>query len=187
MPSSTVSLVDSDEDGDLSFESENYELSLKIIWNGKLEKFHIRRHQKIEIIMDIIAKRENANSKDVLFTFNDRILKSDETPASLDYKITDFIHGRIYQSEGTNASLNSKRVLGPNDIEIKLQSDKFKKPLVIVVNKKETFKVATIKCAEEMGIKPETIQFKFDGDIINLKQTPEDLDLDGGELIDLLY
>lgn len=162
-------------------------MALKIIWDGKLEKFNIRRHQKIGIVMNIIAEREKSNPKDVLFTFNDRILKADETPASLDYKITDFIHGRIFQTADSGASASSKRVLGPNDIEIKIQSDKFKKPLIIIVNKNESFKVATIKCAEEIGVKPETIQFKFDGDIINLKQTPEDLDMDGGEVIDLLY
>lgn len=114
-------------------------------------------------------------------TFRDQILKHEDTPASLDYQITDFIYGRVYRLDQiTSSSKNS------DEIEVKFQSNKFKKPIIIMAKRKESFKVALIKCAEELNTKPNNIQLKFDGEIIDLKQTPENFDFEGGELIDII-
>lgn len=38
----------------------------------------------------------------------------------------------------------------PKKFQLKVQGDKWKKPLIIVMKKTETFKILAIKCAEEM-------------------------------------
>lgn len=82
-------------------------------------------------------------------------------------------------------SLGEKRH-NADDIEIKIQSNLFKKSISVTIGKKDTFMVAVIKCAEEINAKPENIKLKFDGELLNIKECPNDLDFEGGELLDMI-
>jgi len=51
------------------------------------------------------------------------------------------------------SSTNEAKTNAPikrNKFQLKVQGDKWKKPLIIAMKKTETFKILSIKCAEEM-------------------------------------
>lgn len=184
-----VNLDSDDEDfkaplvADLSFELENYEMSILIRWNGKYEKFTHRRHQKFEDIMKCLAEREKVDIKNICLDFEEKFLESDETPHSIDYKAGKFICGRVLALDNSKIQKAKK---DPNLINIKIQSQSFKKPLSMKIMKNEPMKIVIIKLAEELKCKPEKIHFKFDGDKITGDQTPEDIEMEGGEILDLV-
>ena len=72
-----------------------------------------------------------------------------------------------------------------DEIELKVQRKGFKEPLIIRFVKTEKMKIFMLKCAESLELPIEKLKFTFDGETINTSDTPSDLDLEGGECIDL--
>lgn len=72
-----------------------------------------------------------------------------------------------------------------NVIELKFQSDKWKKPITLKVSKVDTFKSFILSLCKQVNYKPEQItSLTFDGDNIDMNETPLDLDFEGGEMLD---
>lgn len=82
-----------------------------------------------------------------------------------------------------NAFVN--QTVSKTAIELKIQSAVWKKPIFIHIEPKQKMKILVILCAEKLKCSPNTLQFKFDGDVLDLDATPEELELEGGEVLDL--
>ena len=68
-------------------------------------------------------------------------------------------------------------------IELKVQS-LGKRPQSITLKMGERFEVLMSSYASKMGTEVGKIRFQFDGELLNPFDTPQDLDLEGGECID---
>lgn len=91
-PSKDVEIIENDEDTEI----DNEELSVKVYWqNLEYVKFNIRKYQKLSQIFDHFAQRENVTHDKLFFTYNDKILKSTDSPDSIGYSIAKFIDGGI--------------------------------------------------------------------------------------------
>ncbi|XP_058811615.1 uncharacterized protein LOC131676546 [Topomyia yanbarensis] len=178
---------------DYSFESENYEMSIKVKWRGKIERFTHRKYQKFGDLIAQLSKRVNADPSCVILDINERIIDPNDTPDSIDYRISQFITGRAVErtvadmltEKNTNTNKRSKAVANINSITLKVQSDRWKQPLQVLVEKTQKMAVVAIKAAEELKCKPAEIKLSFDGEPIELDSTPLDLELEGGEVLDL--
>ncbi|KAM7362062.1 DNA repair protein Rad60 [Cochliomyia hominivorax] len=172
---------------DISFDEDNPELNIKVNWKGKPEAFKLRKYQKFAIIFKQLADRENITENNIVFNLNDRIIMADDTPDSINYKIFQFIDGRVlsnrFTSPGAVAANAKKR--DANKITLKIQSDKWKRPLQIDLMKTDKFRILYIKCAEELKLSLDHLKLSFDGELLELNDTPQDLDMEGGEAIDL--
>ena len=71
-----------------------------------------------------------------------------------------------------------------NFINLKIQSSGLKKPIMITANKTKSFHAVLVKCAEALNTVPDKVRLEFDGEDIELDSTPDDLDMDGGEILD---
>lgn len=73
---------------DLSFE-DNYEMSIKVRWNGKVEKHTLRKHQRFEDLIKKFAELENVDENRIILTLGDtKVIQPDDTPDSIGCKIT---------------------------------------------------------------------------------------------------
>uniref|UniRef100_A0A336L7V2 CSON001602 protein n=1 Tax=Culicoides sonorensis TaxID=179676 RepID=A0A336L7V2_CULSO len=174
---------------DFSFE-ENYEISVKLRWKGKIEKHFLRKHQKFGDLMEKLAQIENVQVKQVVITMNDdKIIQQEDTPDSIDYKISTILTGRVIPLDlvSTPTEPKKKPRRDKNMIKIRLQAAKLKKPVEIYVDKTRKFSSIKFTIAETLKCDGEMLRLKFDGEIIDLAETPVDLDFDGGEMIDCLY
>lgn len=77
-----------------------------------------------------------------------------------------------------------RRYRNENEIEIKVQSDKWSRPLKIMISKVDKFKVLLDIIAETVTFKVEQMRLKFDGEIVDINDTPLDLEFEGGEIVD---
>uniref|UniRef100_A0A1Q3F0A6 Rad60/SUMO-like domain-containing protein n=1 Tax=Culex tarsalis TaxID=7177 RepID=A0A1Q3F0A6_CULTA len=193
--------LDSDEDEDCvmavkeadeSFDSENYELSLKIKWEGKLERFTHRKHQKFADLIGQLAKRAGSDPSYVVLDINERIINPEDTPDSINYRISQFISGRVMQGKLADMFVGgrpngTKPAVNKNLIKLKVQSDRWKQPLEVQIEKDRKMKLVVIKCAEQLKCAPGEIKLSFDGDPVELDSTPLELDLEGGEILDLRF
>lgn len=139
-----------------SFESENYEMSVKIKWNADILKFSHRKHQKFGDLIANLAKKENVSPECIMLNIGDKTIRSDDTPDSINYKISTFITGRIMKSGFQTTPVATKKKL-KNIIQLKIQSDKFKKPLLMDIGRDQSMRTLIVKCSEELKCKPETI------------------------------
>ncbi|CAF4741891.1 unnamed protein product [Pieris macdunnoughi] len=175
------------QDLDYSFD-DNEELSVKVYWrSSEIVRFSIRKFQKILQIFEFFAKKENVTTDRLLFLYNDRILKPYYTPDKINYKITKFIEGGIIHSAPIlDESIISHNEFG-NGLKLKFQCQNVKKPFVIYVQKEEKLVEAMVKCAEHFEKPLNALKFVFDGDAIAGSMTPDDLDLEGDECIDVKF
>ncbi|XP_058121699.1 uncharacterized protein LOC131263511 [Anopheles coustani] len=172
------------DEADNSFESENYEMRIKIKWVNRIEMFTLRKHQKFGDLIEKLATKEKADTKSILLNLNDRIIYADDTPDSIGYKTFQFISGRVLRD---NAPIMTKTAASSNvnSISLKVQLANRKAPLRLQMDKNQTMIVLVIKCAEELKCKPEDIKLYFDGDLVDNGSKPEDLELEGDELLDI--
>jgi hypothetical protein len=84
-----------------------------------------------------------------------------------------------------NISKEAKRTLNVDEMELKVQRKGYKEPILIRMNKTQKMRVLMLKCAEFLDLPSEKLKFSFDGESLNPNETPLDLDLEGGECIDL--
>lgn len=102
------------------------------------------------------------------------------------------IRGKLaetFSKKETNAAgtAKQKKPMDANVINLKVQSDRWKKPLEVQIGKDQRMMIVVIKCAEELKCKPGDIKLDFDGDPLPMDSTPTDLELDGGEVLDLRF
>ena len=167
---------------DTSLDSENYEMTIKLKWHGEVQRFKHRKHQKFCDLIQTLADREKVVPQFIVLDMNEKIIRPDDTPDSVGYTVSTFISGRVVKSMGPSVSRPQKR--DENLILLKIQSDKWKKPLELNIAKDQKMKVLIIKCSEELKCSAGKLKLFFDGERIDLEDTPEDLDLEGGEMID---
>lgn len=118
---------------------------MKIKWMGVIETFPLRKFQKFCTIMKTLADRENTQPDCISLNLNDTIISADDTPESINYKFLDFIEGRVLRSR-----VKATKVKDLNNTEVKIQSDRWKKPMMFTIKKNQPFKVLCIKLAEEL-------------------------------------
>lgn len=146
---------------------ENEELFIKVYWqSSEIFKFNIRKFQKLTTIFRHFAKKENVGEDKLLFTYNDKILKPDDTPDSINYNIAKFIDGGIINS-AVSKLINNDHDHKHSGIKIKFQCQNVKKPFETVIQVDEKLALAMMKCAEHLEKSLTKLKFEFDGDSIS--------------------
>ncbi|XP_004933323.1 DNA repair protein Rad60 [Bombyx mori] len=164
---------------------DNEELSVKVYWkSSEIFKFQIRKYQKLKPIFDHFGNKENISNEKLYFTYNDVVIKIDDSPDSIGYNISRFIEGGIVNEcvDTLTPKLDNDIV---NGINVKFQCQNEKKPFQITISKDDTMSLAMLKCAEHFEKVLEKLLFYFDGDLISGKNTPKDLELEDGDCIDV--
>ncbi|KAI5712848.1 hypothetical protein M8J75_011710 [Diaphorina citri] len=173
-------LLDSDNECDDSEEIVN----VKVVWrHGEPHSFPIMKKKDLGSIYEFFAKQENASIQNILLSKNEKVLSPHSTPLSIEYKVTDILEGGILQN-GIQKPSNNQH--DKDCIEVKVQQKNVKKPLLIQLHKSNDMNIFAKKVASELGIDVSKLKFTFDGDTLDLEETVESLDLDGGECFDLV-
>ncbi|VVD05689.1 unnamed protein product [Leptidea sinapis] len=132
--------VEEDDDEELY----NEEMSVKVCWQSvEIVKFTIRRHQKLTQLFEHFCAREGVSNDKLLFTYNDRILKINDTPDQIGYNIAKFIDGGVVKSNIQQTDNVTVEPLG--GIQIKFQCQNLKKPLLISVDPEKNLMQAMVE------------------------------------------
>ncbi|KAJ8707008.1 hypothetical protein PYW08_011142 [Mythimna loreyi] len=167
-------------------DDDNEEMSVKVYWQSlEIFKFKIRKYQKLTQIFDYFTAKEGVSKDNLLFTYNERILKIDDTPDSINYSIAKFIDGGIVNQSVTQLAQECNKEDENSGLKLKFQCQNKKKPFETTLRPQDKLALAMMKCAEHLETPIERLKFYFDGDLITSKTTPQDLELEGGECIDV--
>lgn len=144
---------------------------------GKIRKYRIKMEQRFYDLFKLIADDENIPVCNVVLFLGEKRIYPEDTPESTNHRVS-FIYTCRFM-DASNLQVNKK-----DKIEIKFQSDKWKKPIALKVSRFEPFLSHIQLLCKEVNFKPEQFSLKFDGDDIDMKQSAIELEFEGGEIID---
>lgn len=144
-------MITKEDEDDLT----NPEMKIKIKWLGGIETFKLRKYQTFKTIFEILAFREKTEPECISLNLKEVIINPSDCPDSINYKFMDFLEGRVLKSR-----IKVTQVKATDTIEVKIQSDRFKKPLMVSLKKNQPFKVLNFKLKEELKAKS-TKDFKL--------------------------
>ncbi|GAB0095616.1 hypothetical protein DMENIID0001_110140 [Sergentomyia squamirostris] len=160
----------------------DYEITIKLKWKGKIERIQYRHLQPFREFIQMLSERENTDPNKVVLTMNETIISPTDTPSSIGYTSIDFISGRVVLK---NLTVNTKKEK-TSEIELKFQSDRWKRPLALKVQKESNVENLLQMCAETLKCSTNEIRLIFDGEFLHASMTLHDLELEGGEILDVV-
>ncbi|XP_069695087.1 DNA repair protein Rad60 [Periplaneta americana] len=187
----SVTLISSDSETEpnvsLNEDDDNYEISVKVWWKfNRFDKFEIRRYQKMTHLFEHYSELEGVPQNQILLMLNDVQIYPHDTPDSLKLTVASVVEGGVMSYVDTKTTSNTEEpALSKDEIELKFQRKGCKEPFALRIRKTNKMRVLMLKCAEHLEVPIEKLKFSFDGESLNANDTPEDLDLEGGECIDL--
>lgn len=143
----------------------------------KIKKYRIKMDQRFYDLFKMIAVDQDVPTDNVVLFNGEKRIFPEDTPDSINHRVSFIYTCRFMDS--SNLQVNKK-----DRIEIKFQSDKWKKPIALKVSRFEPFLSHIQLLCKEVNFKPEQFSLKFDGDDIDMKNSAIELEFEGGEIID---
>ncbi|XP_076235125.1 DNA repair protein Rad60 isoform X2 [Calliopsis andreniformis] len=168
-----------------SSEDENYDIDIKVLWQSKhIHRLNIRQNENFRKVFEYFSNLEQVPIDKILITKKDRIIKKNDTPASINLSVIDILDGGIIKKDDTVSKNNVEEQDDENVCVIKIQSTS-KKSLTISVKRDEDFKALFAKCAQELNTEESKIKLYFDGDLVTITDTPESLEIEDEACFDI--
>lgn len=174
------------------YEDENEEITIVVKWKQTdVHKFQIRRFQNVSSIFDFFASKERVTADEILLLRNDKEVKQSDSPDSLGFNCIAMLDGdiklnRIFYGKSTESTQGEEEIgsQGEDCVTVKVQAKNLKQPVEMTIKKQQKLKILIIKCCEKFNCPESKLTLKFDGEVINPKDTADDLGLEGGECFD---
>lgn len=173
-------------------ENENEEITIVVKWKQMdVHKFQIRRFQDVSSIFEFFANKENIATEEIVLLRNDREIQQSDSPDSLGLKCIAMLDGdirinRIIYGESTKPTQDEEKIIDVEEecLTVKVQAKHLKQPIEMTIKRKQKMNILIIKCCEKFNCPQNKLTLKFDGEILSLKDTADDLGLEGGECFD---
>lgn len=175
-------LVLSDDECD----STNTEINLRVRWGTEYLRIPIKKMQKFSHVYQMLAERFSVGVSQIVLSHNDKIINPELYPRELGLKVADIIEGGI-QSKDYSKGAESSEENDPGSIRLKVQNAEKKGHVHIYINRYDKMQVLMEKYAKEKKVDVSTLRFHFDGEKLDPSDTPDNLDLDGDECIDVFH
>ena len=152
-------------------------ININVKVKGKIKKYRIKMDQRFYDLFKLVAEDEEVPVCNVVLFNAEKRIYPEDTPDSIDHRVSSIYTCRFM--DASNLQVNKKDL-----IEIKFQSDKWKKPIALNVSRFEPFLSHIQLLCKQVNFKPEQFSLKFDGDDIDVKKSAIELEFEGGEIID---
>ncbi|RWS13745.1 NFATC2-interacting protein-like protein [Dinothrombium tinctorium] len=170
---------------------------IKFNFHGKIRKVQISSNEKIYNKLDMIAEQFKIDDPlSLAICFNNKLVSMDATPKSLNLTVADILDCIIKQASFTSADNSHSsqyekvsQIKDPNIVSIKFRnnkSSKNSKPITLNALKAKELQNVMLEYAEIVEIEVKKLNFYFDGEKLNGNETPEDLEMEDGNLIDVV-
>ncbi|KAK2575876.1 hypothetical protein KPH14_007247 [Odynerus spinipes] len=174
-------VLDCSSDEDIE-KDENYDVNVKILWRSKtIHRLSVYNHDSFRKVFQYFADMENVSIEQILITKKDKVINLTDTPSSIGLSIIDILEGGIVDE---NMIAQKEQNIEENICQIKVQTAN-KESIIVPLKKNQPFKILIASCARQWNVSESSIKLYFDGESINVNDTPESLDLEQEACIDL--
>lgn len=143
----------------------------------QFKKIKHKSEQCFYHLFKTIADQENVPVSSIYLYEGEKRIYPDDTLDMVGHKVSTIY--TCHFMESSDIDLSTK-----DHIELKFQSDKWKRPITLKVSRIDQFSTFLTVLCKQIEFTPDKISLSFDGDSIDLKQTPLELDFEGGEILD---
>lgn len=172
---------------------EDDEINVRVLTKNGVQRFKIKQTQPFRIVYERLAKLEETQIECLVLMHNSKKINYNDTPKSLNLKILDIIEcGRVAAvfKESIQIINNDDDEepdnLEPNELTVILQTQEGRKSrLRFLIRKSEKMSNVLKKYCEKKSLDAKLFMLEFDGERVDVDETPEDLDLDGGEMFEV--
>ncbi|XP_048563647.1 uncharacterized protein LOC125544115 isoform X1 [Triticum urartu] len=147
------------------------------------QQFRVCKDEKFDKLFKAYAKKVQVSPSDLTFVFDGDKINPASTPQDLDLEDEDMIEVHHKPTLGKPAEAYVKK--SREKILIMIQDKDVK--LQFRVYKDEKFDKLFKVYAKKVQLKPSDLIFIFDGDKINSASTPQDLDLENDDMIEVRH
>jgi len=161
----------------------NQVVEIKVMFKTNVTRLQVGVHERMGDIMDRFAEGIKLKAGDIRFLRsreqrddNEHWVSRDETLSSMSFNLFSIFVARTRDVE----------TLHDDDlIELKVQTKGGRSSDLVTIRKMEPMKVLMKKFCDVKLWKLSDLKFFFDGDLISPEDTPESLEFEGGECIDV--
>jgi len=167
----------------ISDEEDNSEktFDLKVRWKSDIVRVAVKQNEKMGKIMDRVAEKVGVTIGEISLyqgeNSEEQILR-DTTVSELGLSIVSVVYGR-----GRVITEDAKN---EGTIQVKLQTkDRRAQPVLLDIMPTDIMETVMDKFSSQVGLDRDKLKFFFDGEVLDGSSTAEDLELEGGECIDV--
>jgi len=167
----------------ISDEEDNSEktFDLKVRWKSDIVRVAVKKNEKMGKVMDRVAEKVGVTVGEISLyqgeNGEEQILR-DSTVSELGLSIVSVVYGRgrVITEEGKDEGT----------IRVKLQTkDRRAQPVMLDIMPTDKMETVMDKFSSQAGLDRDKLKFFFDGEVLDGSSTAEDLELEGGECIDV--
>ncbi|XP_064612837.1 NFATC2-interacting protein-like [Liolophura sinensis] len=177
------------EDQDLIFDGEEpadtvRKMMVKVRSRSGIQRFSLKMTETFKRIFSEMAEHEGVKEGQIVMFRREESIRPAHTPESLSLHVADIIDCRIGGEADMNESLDCSLV--ENVITIFIQGKDSRSKTAIKMRKDDPLETGLQKYCKQSGATMETMSLVFDGDVVSVNQTPDDLDMEDGDCIDVI-
>ncbi|KAL4229454.1 protein tag [Mactra antiquata] len=161
------------------------DVTVRISIHGQIQRFTVSCDHPFEEIISMIASKENVQDSQVILVHNDKTLKSNDTPSSVQLHTADILECYINATLDDSFTPDSSSQNDPNVIELVVQSQSSKRRELINAHLEKPLSYVIDEYAKRMKSDACNIQLYFDGELVSPKSTPQSLDIEDGDVLDV--
>jgi len=166
----------------------NREMKIKVKCHGIVQRYRIRQNDPFAHVINSIAKAEDTTGDRVMLYLGEKSIKQKDTPLTIRCSIADIFECVIVsEKQNDSATIDDDKEDKENKINIKIQTKESHSKEDFYVCKMSPLEEVVKQYCKKKGIKFEGVKIYFDGEELNLQDTPEGLDMENGDIIDLQH
>ena len=162
---------------------EDNSFELKVRWKADVLRIDVDPSFRMSQVLEAVAEKAGVTARE-LSLYQDQVsgaaIPRDATVRALGLSIVSVLHARVKVVTVEEAGSGEK------GIEVKLQTkDRRAKHVTLRIELQDKMETVMEKFCQESELERAQVKFFFDGELLNPDETAEDLELEGGECIDV--
>jgi len=162
----------------LSDDEEEDKLELKVRWKAHIIRVETKQDEKMGKVADRLAEKVGLGVGDVNLYLNEDSIARDRTVSDLGLSVVSVLKARARVAQGQKEEVGDK-------LEIKLQTKDRRAQVLLEIRPTDSMASVVERFCQKSNTPREKLKFFFDGEVLNEEETAEDLELEGGECIDV--
>ncbi|XP_070573380.1 NFATC2-interacting protein-like [Ptychodera flava] len=164
---------------------EDKTMKVKIRCKLGVQRYDMKMTDCFGVIMKSLAEKLHVDSERILLTLKDDSIVAEDTPLSTNLQITDIIDCVVVDVNAATSDPNDVSESDNDYVQIKVQGkDKSKK--IISIKRTDPLERLMEEYSSWKQIPRNKVTFFFDGDKLFPQNTPQDLDMETDDVIDVM-
>lgn len=180
-----VTRLASDKEDIICLEDDEDLLPMRIRCGADTYRCPIKKGEPFKRVISEMAEKMNAMSSRILLVLNDRTIHSYDSPQSLGLQVADIVYCHV--SSEDRSILEDSLSENNDNIQLYVQSGHSRQKQKFNISRNQSLDEIVRKYSIQTNIDPSHLRLQFDGEVLSLDDTPDELELEDGYCLDMIH